>query len=165
MYGCESWTIKKAWAPKNWCFQIVVLEKTPESPLDSKEIKSVNTKRNQLWVFTGRTDAEAEASVLWPPDAKSWLTGKDPDSWDSWLRADTCRNDLRLRWRISLGKICICLFQASGAPPVIDIFTLNIQLEVFPSSSILCSQRQIFHIPLEEGIDGSISQFTLTWKI
>ena len=63
---------------KNWCFWTVVLEKTLESPLDCKEIKAVNHKGNQPWIFTGRTDAQAEASVLWPPDAKSWLTGKDP---------------------------------------------------------------------------------------
>ena len=71
---------KEGWAPKNWCFQIVVLEKTLESPLDSKEIKPVNPKGNQSWVFIGRTDAEAETSILWPPDAKSWFTEKDPDA-------------------------------------------------------------------------------------
>ena len=64
---------KEGWAPKNWCFQTVVLEKTLESPLDSKEIKPVNLKGNQPWIFTGRTDAEAEAPILGPPDAKSWF--------------------------------------------------------------------------------------------
>ena len=67
---------KERWAPKNWCFWTVVLEKTLESPLDCKEIKPVNPKGNQSWIFTGRTDAEAEAPVLWPPDAKNWLFGK-----------------------------------------------------------------------------------------
>ena len=71
---------KEGWMLKNWCFRTVVLEKTLESPLDSKEIKPVNTKGNQPWIFFGRTDAEAEAPVLWPPDAKNWLTGKDPDA-------------------------------------------------------------------------------------
>ena len=71
---------KEGWEPKNWCLWIVVLEKAPESPMDSKEIKPVNLKGNQSWVFTGRTDAEAEAPILWPPDANSWLTGKDPDA-------------------------------------------------------------------------------------
>ena len=66
------------WAPKNWCFQIVMLEKTLESPLDSKETKSVNPKRNQPRIFIGRTKAELEALILWPPDVKSWLIGKDP---------------------------------------------------------------------------------------
>ena len=71
---------KEGWALKNWCFQIVVLEKILESPLDSKDIKPVNPKGNQLWIFIGRTDAEAEAPIFWPPDAKSWPTGKDPDA-------------------------------------------------------------------------------------
>ena len=70
---------KESWTSKNWCFWIVVLKKTLECPLDSKEIKPVNPKGNQPWIFTGRTVAEAEAPVLWPPDAKSWLTGKDPE--------------------------------------------------------------------------------------
>ena len=71
---------KEGWAPKNWCFRIVVLEKTLKSPLDCKEVKSVNTKGNQLWIFTGRIEAEAEAPILWPPDEKSQLIGKDPDA-------------------------------------------------------------------------------------
>ena len=71
---------KKDWALKNWCFWIVVLEKTLESSLDSKKIKPVNPKGNQPWIFIGRTDAEAEIPILWPSDAKSWLNGKDPDA-------------------------------------------------------------------------------------
>ena len=71
---------KEVWAPKNWCFWTVVLEKTLESPLDSKEIKPVNREGNQLWIFIERTDAEVEAPILWPPDAKSWFIGKDPDA-------------------------------------------------------------------------------------
>ena len=76
MYGCESWTIKKDWALKNWCFWTVVLENTLESTLDGKEIQPVHPKGNQPWIFTGRTDAEAEAPILWPSDAKSQLTEK-----------------------------------------------------------------------------------------
>ena len=68
---------KEGWALKNWCFQTVVLEKTLENPLDCKEIKSVNPKGNQPWIFIGRTDAEAEAPIFWPPDAKSQFSGKD----------------------------------------------------------------------------------------
>ena len=78
---------KESWVPKNWCFQTVLLEKTLESPLDSKEIKSVNSQnqiRNQPWIFIGRTDADAEAPVLWPPNGKSWLVGKDPDAEKDW---------------------------------------------------------------------------------
>ena len=71
---------KEGWGLKNWYFQTVVLEKTSESPMDSKEIKSLNPKGNQPWIFIERTDAKAETSVLWPPDVKSWLITKDPDS-------------------------------------------------------------------------------------
>ena len=72
---------KESWVPKHWCFWTVVLEKkTLESPLDCKVIKPVNHKGNQPWIFTGRIDVEAEAPVLWPPDVKSQLTGKDPDA-------------------------------------------------------------------------------------
>ena len=74
---------KESWAPKNWCFWIVVLEKTLESPLDCKEIKLVNPKGNQPWIF-GRTDVEAEVPILWPPDVKNWLTRKDPDVGRDW---------------------------------------------------------------------------------
>ena len=69
---------------KNWCFQTVVLEKTPESPLDHKEIKLVSPRGNQPWIFIGRTDAEAETPILWPPDVKSWLARKDPDAGKDW---------------------------------------------------------------------------------
>ena len=75
---------KEGLVPKNRCLCTVVLEKTLESFLDSKEIKLVNLKRNQPWIFIGRTTAEAEAPILWPPDAKSWLIGKDPDDRKNW---------------------------------------------------------------------------------
>ena len=71
---------KESWAPKNWCFWTVVLEKTLESPLNCKEIQPVHPKGDQSWVFIGRTDVEAETPILWPPDAKSWLIWKDPDA-------------------------------------------------------------------------------------
>ena len=74
----------ESWVPKNWCFWTVVLEKTLESPLDCKEIKPVHPKWNQPWIFSGRTDAEVETTILWPPDAKSWLIGKDPDAGKDW---------------------------------------------------------------------------------
>ena len=75
---------KESWAPKNWCFWTVVLEKTFESPLDCKKIQPVHPKGNQLWIFIGRTDAAAEIPILWPPDAKSWLIWKDPDAGKDW---------------------------------------------------------------------------------
>ena len=71
---------KKGWAPKNWCFWTVVLKKTLESPLNTKDIKPVNSKGNQSWIFIGRTDAKAEVPILWPPDAESRLIGKDPEA-------------------------------------------------------------------------------------
>ena len=75
---------KESWASKNWCFWTVVLEKTLESPLDCKEIQPVHPKGDQSWVFTGRTDVEAETPLLWLPDVKSWLTGKDPAAGKDW---------------------------------------------------------------------------------
>ena len=80
--------LKEGWAPKNWCFWTVVLEKTLESPLDIKEIKPVNIKINQCWIFIVRTDAEAEAPILWPPDAKSWLIRKDHDARKDWRQEE-----------------------------------------------------------------------------
>ena len=79
---------KESWAPKNLYFPIVVLEKTLESPVDYKEIKSVNPKGNQPWIFIGKSDAEAEAPILWPPDAKSRLIGKDPDAGKDWRQKE-----------------------------------------------------------------------------
>ena len=78
----------ESWALKNWCFWSVVLEKTLESPLDCKEIQLVHPKGHQSWVFIGRTDAEAETPVLWPPDGKSWLIRKDPDAGKDWGREE-----------------------------------------------------------------------------
>ena len=98
---------EKSWVPKNWCFWTVVLEKTLESlglsRLDCKEIQSVHPKGNRFWIFIGRIDPEAEAPILWPPDVKNWLNGKDPDTgkdwkagqeedsrgWDGWMASPT----------------------------------------------------------------------------
>ena len=79
---------KESWVLKNWCFWTVVLEKTLESPLDCKEIKPVNPIGNKSWMFIGRTDAEAETPILWPPDAKNWLIGKDPDARKDWRQEE-----------------------------------------------------------------------------
>ena len=85
-YGCESWTIQKAECQRTVAF--VNLEKTLESPLDCKEIKPVNSKGNQLWIFIGKTDAEAETPVLWPSDMKNWLICKDPDARKDWRQEE-----------------------------------------------------------------------------
>ena len=79
---------KESWVPKNWCFWTEVLEKTLESPRKCKEIKPVNPKGNQSWIFIGRTDAEAETSILWPLDAKNWLVWKDPDAGKDWRQEE-----------------------------------------------------------------------------
>ena len=106
---------KESWVRKNWCFWTVVLEKTLESPLDCKEIQPVHPKRNQSWVFIGRTDAEAETPILWPPDAKNWLIWKDSRKdwrqeeggnhrgWDGWMASPTqwiwvCVNSVSWWW-------------------------------------------------------------------
>ena len=79
---------KESGVPNNWCFWTVVLKKTLESPLDSKEIKSVNPKENQSWIFVGKTNAEAEIPILWPPDWKNWLIWKDPDAGKDWRQEE-----------------------------------------------------------------------------
>ena len=101
MYGCESWTIKKA---EHWCFCTVVLEKTLESPLECKKNKPVNPKGNQSWIFIGRTDAEAP--TLWPPDAKMWLIGKDPEAGKDWGQAEKwATEDEMVLWHHWLNRI------------------------------------------------------------
>ena len=88
MHGRESWDYKESWGPKNWCFRTVALEKTLESPLDCKEIQPVHPKGDQSWVFIGRTDTEAETPILWPPDVKTQLTGKVPDTGKDWKQEE-----------------------------------------------------------------------------
>ena len=87
---------KEGWVLKNWCFWSMVLEKTLESPLDSKEIKPVNPKGNKIWILIGRTDAEAKAPTLWPPDAKNQFIGKGPDAGKNWEQER--REQQRMRW-------------------------------------------------------------------
>ena len=88
MYGCESWTIKKAEHWRNWCFWTVVLEKTLESPLGCKKIQPVHPKGNQSWIFIGRIDAEAETPIPWPPDVKNWFIWKHPDAGKDWRQEE-----------------------------------------------------------------------------
>ena len=87
MYGCKM-DYKESWAPKNWCFWTVMLEKTLESPLTCKEIKLVNPEGNQNWIFIGRTDANAVTPILWLPDVKNWLIGKDPEAEKDWRQEE-----------------------------------------------------------------------------
>ena len=101
---------KESWALKNWCLWTVVLQKTLESPLDCKEIQPVHPRGDQSWVFIGRTDAEAETLVLWPPDVKYWLTGKDPDTGKDWRQEKGMTEDKMVGWHndwmeMSLSKL------------------------------------------------------------
>ena len=90
---------KESRVPKNWCFWTMVLDKTLESPLDSEEIQPVYPKGNQSWIFTGRTDAEAETPILWAPDVKNWLTGKHPDAEKDWVLEEKRKTeDEMVRW-------------------------------------------------------------------
>ena len=108
---------KESWALKNWCFWTVVLEENLESPLACKEIQPVHPKGDQSWIFTGRTDAEAEAPMLWPPDVKSWLTGKDwrwerlkaggegdNRGWDGWMASLTRRTWVSRLWELVMDR-------------------------------------------------------------
>ena len=114
---------KECWVLKNWCFQTMMLEKILESSLDCKEIKPVNPKGNQPWIFIGRTDAEVEAPVFRPSDAKSWLTGEDPDvggrlkagregddrAWDGWMASLTQRKWVWANsWDSGQGSLACC---------------------------------------------------------
>ena len=92
------WDYKESWVPKNWCFWTVVLEKTLESSLNNKEIKPVNPKGNQSWIFIRRTHAEAEPSILWPPDVKNCLTGKYPDAGKVWRQEKRMAEDEMIGW-------------------------------------------------------------------
>ena len=102
MYRCESWTIKKAEHQRIDAFELWYLEKTLESPLDCKEIQPVHPKGNQSWIFIGRTDAEAETPILWPPHTKSWLVGKDPDVGKDWKQEKGMTEDEMIGWHHQL---------------------------------------------------------------
>ena len=95
--AAANWWIHRGKSLKDWCFQTVVLKKTRERPLDNKEIKPVNPKGNQHWIFTTKTDAKAEVPIFWPPDVKSWLIcGKDPDAGKDWRQEE--KGTTRMRW-------------------------------------------------------------------
>ena len=96
---------KESWAPKNWCFWTVVLEKTLESPVDGKEIQPVNPKGNQSWIVIGRTGTEAETPILWPPDAKNWFIGKDPYARKDWRQEEKgTTEDEKVGWHYQLDR-------------------------------------------------------------
>ena len=105
-YGCWELNYKESWAPMSWFFWTVVLEKTLESPLDSKEIQSVHPEGNQSWIFIGRTDPEVETPILWPPDAKNWLIWKAPDAGKDWRwEGKGMTEDEMVRWHHQLNGL------------------------------------------------------------
>ena len=120
----ECWLWFRSWipyckedrVPKKWCFRTVVLQKTLESPLVCKEIKPVNPKGSQSWIFIGRTDIEVETPVLWPPDVKNWHIGKDPDAEQGWKQGEK-----RMRWFFASGG------QSTGALASASVLPINIQ--------------------------------------
>ena len=118
---------KESWAPKNWCFRPVVLEKALWSPLDCKEIQPVHPKGNQSWIFIGRTDAEAETPILWSPDAKNWLIGKDPDAGKDWKQEKGTTEDEMLGWHHSLDghefkqALGVVTDREAWGPPVLGV--------------------------------------------
>ena len=119
---------KEGWALKNWCFWTVALEKTLESPLDSKEIQSVNPEGNQPWIFIERTDAEAEAPILWPPIGKNWLIWKDPDAGK--IEGRRRRGLQRMRWLDGISDLMdmsLSKFQdlVVGNPGVLQFMALH----------------------------------------
>ena len=148
---------KEGWAHKNWCFWIVVLEKTLGSPLNIKELKPVNLKGNQSWIFTGRTDAEAKAPILWPPDVKWRLIGKDPDAgndwrqkekstakgWDGWMASPTrwtwIWTNSRRQWRTGEPGI----LQSMGLQRVRHDLATEQQQRPSPAHSPHCYQKPL----------------------
>ena len=104
MYGCESWTIKKAEHRNTDVFELWCWRRLLRVPLDRKGIQPINPKGNQSWIFIGRTDAEAEAPIIWPPDVKNWLTGKDPDAGTDWRHEEKETNRGWDVWMASLTK-------------------------------------------------------------
>ena len=110
----------ESWAPMNWCFWTVVLEKILESPLDCKEIQPVHPKGDQSWVFIGRTDAEAETPILWPPHAKSWFIGKDPDAGRDWGQEEkrtTGRKESDMTEQLNWTELILTLYSEGSLLP------------------------------------------------
>ena len=129
---------KESWVQKNWCFWTVVLEKILESLLDSKEIQPVHPKGNNSWVFIGRTDAEAETAVLWPPDAKNWLIWKGPDAGKDWRQEGEGSSILPDSWVLYLQF----LYQNEG-PYRLKTISLNTNVEnrLLKAHFCCCSER------------------------
>ena len=147
---------KESWAPKKWRFWTVVLEKTLGSSLDCKEINPFNPKGNQSWIFIGRTIAEAETPILWPPDAKNWLIGKDPDAGQDWRQEKGTTEDEMVGWHhwlngheMSLSKFLELVMDREAWPAAVHGIT---QSQTWLSDWIELKkghQRVCFHLPYE----------------
>ena len=153
---------RQGWVQKNWCVQIVELEKTLESSLDCKEIQPVHPKENQPWILTGRTDAEAKALMLWPPNAKSWLTRKDPDAgkdraegeggdkeWDGWMASLTQRTwvwaNSGRQWRTGGPGV----LQAMGSQRVSHESVTEREGQVNSGNASTCQYRRLSRLVLD----------------
>ena len=151
---------------KNWCFWTVVLEKTPENLLDCKEIKPVNPKGNQSWIFIGMTDAEAEAPILWPPDTKSWLIGKDPDAGKDWRQKEKGMTEVKMvGWHHRLNghefELALGVGDGQGSPM---LQSMNSQSQTRLSNWVELN-RQIYNLALEFFYNFSPWYLPLTYEL
>ena len=158
----------EGWAPKTWCFRTVVLEKTLESSLDSKEIKPVNLKRNQPWIFIGRTVAEAESPILWPPNAKSWLIGKDPDAGKDWRQKEKdAAEDELVRWHHQLNghefeQTDIVKDRRTWCAPAHEVSKIQAQLSDWTTTTMM---NYVFFLEnITCSIPTSATNFCMTWN-